>query len=287
MKKLILYLILLLAVINTKAQVIANFSISDSISCYRGFQFTDMSTVGSSGGVLKWEFGDGFTLITTTNQIVWHNYSTVGIYEVKLIATDGVISDSIVKNITILKLPISHFNYSPINPTTNDTVQFTNLSTDANTYYWDFNYFNTIDTSSSTLANPKHLYDTAGTYYVKLYAINDSVPYPSSCLDSVLKQIIVTNPISVEEFSKEMVSEPYPNPTNNEFRVNYSVTNIDEESGLNVYNNQGQKVKSIPLNPLQNTVNISVKELPPGIYYYEIYSKNSNHTNFRKLIISR
>lgn len=54
-----------------------------------------------------------------------------------------------------------------------------------------------------------------------------------------------------------------------------------------MYNNQGQKVKSIPLNPLRNTVNISVKELPPGIYYYEIYSKNSNHTNFRKLIISR
>jgi PKD repeat protein len=274
----------LLVGFNTKAQVIANFSMSDSISCYRGFQFTDMST--PSGLPLKWEFGDGSTVITT-NQIVWHNYNYAGIYAVKLIATNGIFSDSIVKNITILELPFSNFSYSPINPTTNDTVQFTNFSTNANTYYWNFNYFNSIDTSSSTLENPKHLYDTAGTYYVTLYAINDSIPFPLSCLDSMLKQIIVINPISVEEFLNDIVSEPFPNPTNNEFQINYSITNTNEESSLYMYNNQGQKVKAIKLNPLLNTVNISVKELPSGIYYYEVCSKNSNHTNFRKLIISR
>lgn len=281
MKKLILYLILLLFGFNTKAQVTANFSMTDSIDCRRPIQFTDMST--PSGLTLEWDFGDG-TVSPLTNPIHFYNAAGAGIYSIKLKVTDGVFSDSIVKNIDIREFPLSFFSYFPSNPTTNDTVQFTNLSTDANSYYWDFNYNNSNDTS--TLENPKHLYNTAGSYYAILIAINDSLPF-LVCNDSVLKQIIVTNPISVEEFSKEMVSEPYPNPTNNEFRVNYSVTNIDEETSLNVYNNQGQKVKSIPLNPLQNTVNISVKELPPGIYYYEVCSKNSHHNNFRKLIISR
>lgn len=94
-----------------------------------------------------------------------------------------------------------------------------------------------------------------------------------------------TNPISVEEYSNVIVSEPFPNPTNNEFQINYSITNTNEESTLTIYNNQGQKVKSIKLNPLHSTVSISVKELPPGIYYYQVNSKNSHHTNFRKLII--
>lgn len=286
MKKLILYLILLFVGINTKAQVTANFSMIDSIDCQRMIQFTDMSTGGGSGGVLNWEFGDGFTMITTSNQIVWHYYSTVGIYAVKLKVTDGVgvFSDSIVKNIDIREFPLSFFSYFPSNPTTNDTIQFTNLSTNANSYLWYFYSYNPNDTCK--LVNPKHLYDTVGTYYAFLIAFNDSLPYPF-CNDTTAKQIIVINPISVEEFSNENVSEPYPNPTSNEFRVNYSITNIDDESTLNVFNNQGKNVKAIKLNPLVNTVTISVKELPPGIYYYEVNSKNSNHTNFRKLIISR
>lgn len=283
MKKLILYLILLLFGFNTKAQVTANFSmIGDSINCTkRPIQFTDMST--PTGLTLEWDFGDG-TVLVSTNPTIWHFYNTAGIYSIKLKVTDGAFSDSIVKNITILDFPISNFNFSPLNPTTNDTVQFTNLSTNANSYLWYFYSYNPNDTCK--LVNPKHLYDTVGTYLVYLIAFNDSLPYPF-CNDTTVNQINVIYPISVEEFSKEMVSEPYPNPTNNEFRVNYSITNIDEESSLNMYNNQGQKVKSIKLNPLVNTVNISVKELPPGIYYYEVYCKNSNHNNFRKLIISR
>lgn len=280
MKKLGLCLILWLVVFNSKAQVTANFSMSDTVICtWGGVQLTNMST--PSGLTLEWDFGDG-TVSPLTNPIHFYNAAGAGIYSIKLKVTDGVFSDSIVKNITVLAKPISNFSYSPINPTTNDTVQFTNLSTNANSYYWSFNFYN----DTSTLLNPKHLYDTAGTFRVNLTAFNDSTPM-FECRDTHTVQIIVTNPISVEEFSNNVVSEPYPNPTNNEFRVNYSVTNIDEESSLNMYNNQGQKVKSIPLNPLRNTVNISVKELPPGIYYYEIYSKKSNHTNFRKLIISR
>ena len=283
MKKLILYLILLLFGFNTKAQVIANFSISDSIICiYRGVILTDMST--PNGLTLEWDFGDG-TVWVTTNPTVNHWYYTTGLFTIKLKVTDGIFSDSIVKNITVLGFPISDFSFSPINPTTNDTVQFTNLSTNANSYYWSFNYNYFIpDTNTSTLVNPKHLFDTAGTYFVSLIAINDSAQCSK---DSILKQINVTNPISVEEFLNDIVSEPFPNPTNNEFQINYSITNTNEESSLYMYNNQGQKVKSIPLNPLINTVTISVKELPPGIYYYEVNSKNSNHTNFRKLIISR
>jgi len=286
MKKLILYLILLLFGFNTKAQVTANFSMSDSVICTgSGVQLTDMST--PSWLTLEWDFGDG-TVSPLTNPIHFYNAAGVGIYSIKLKVTDGVFTDSIVKNITVLGLPISNFSYSPINPTTNDTIQFTNLSTYANSYYWYFNYLPPplFSSDTSTLANPKHLYETTETYLVYLTAINDSTPI-LACQDTSYAWIIVTNPTSVEEFSKEMVSEPYPNPTNNEFRVNYSVTNVDEESSLNMYNNQGQKVKAIKLNPLVNTITISVKELPPGIYYYEVCSKNSHHNNFRKLIISR
>lgn len=109
------------------------------------------------------------------------------------------------KNVDIREFPISNFNFSPLNPTTNDTVQFTNLSTNANSYLWYFYSYNPNDTCK--LANPKHLYDTAGTYYALLIAINDSMPI-LACQDTSFAIINVIHPISVEEFSKDMVSEP-------------------------------------------------------------------------------
>lgn len=69
MKKLFFYLILLLVGFNTKAQVTANFSMSDSIDCIYGhLQLTDMST--PSGLTLEWDFGNGY-IMTTASQIVW------------------------------------------------------------------------------------------------------------------------------------------------------------------------------------------------------------------------
>lgn len=198
MKKLLFYLILLLVGFNTKAQVTANFSMSDSVFCtYEIVQLTDMSS--PSGLTLEWDLSDGNTLYPyATYPIVYALYYAAGTYAIKLKVTDGVFTDSIVKNITILDHPFANFSYFPSNPTTNDTVQFTNLSTHANSYHWNFNW---QMNDTSTLENPKHLYDTAGNYYVWLVAINDSLPF-LVCNDTHVVQIIYQSYFSGRVFKR-------------------------------------------------------------------------------------
>ncbi|MBU2565089.1 MAG: PKD domain-containing protein, partial [Candidatus Thermoplasmatota archaeon] len=63
--------------------------------------------------------------------------------------------------------PTAGFTYSPSNPTTSDTISFTDTSTDSDgtisSWSWDFG-----DTTTSTLQNPTHQYTTAATYTVTL-----------------------------------------------------------------------------------------------------------------------
>ena len=57
------------------------------------------------------------------------------------------------------------FTFSPEKPTQNQQIQFTDTSTGASTWEWDFG-----DGDRSTYQNPVHTYATRGTYTVVLWA---------------------------------------------------------------------------------------------------------------------
>ena len=66
-----------------------------------------------------------------------------------------------------------NFEYEPLAPTAGETITFTNLTINGDTYEWDFG-----DDNSSTSKNPTHAYDSVGTYKVTLTATprNGSAP---------------------------------------------------------------------------------------------------------------
>ena len=64
-------------------------------------------------------------------------------------------------------LPTADFTFEPAEIKVNVEVTFTNASSDADTYAWNFG-----DGSTSTETNPSHVFTTAGTYAVKLVATN-------------------------------------------------------------------------------------------------------------------
>lgn len=63
--------------------------------------------------------------------------------------------------------PTSDFTFDPAEITVYDEVTFTNASTGADTYAWDFG-----DGETSTEMNPVHIYKASGSYTVKLVASN-------------------------------------------------------------------------------------------------------------------
>ena len=136
-------------------------------------QFTDQSTGATSW---EWDFDNNGT-VDSTNQSPSYQYTAAGIYTVKLTATNSIGSNDKIEidyiNVTETQQPpVADFSGTPTSGTAPLTVQFTDQSTGgATSWEWDFDNNGMVD---STNRFPSHQYTAAGTYTVKLTAINDA-----------------------------------------------------------------------------------------------------------------
>jgi PKD repeat protein len=144
---------------------IANFTYTgDNNPAPCEVNFINTSTNSTS---FSWDFGDG---TSSTEKDIKHNYLNSGTFTVKLIATGNGETSSVNKNIIINDpVPVSDFSFTGGNCNAPCQVNFTNNSTNANSYYWDFG-----DGTYSTALNPIHVYTYGGTFSVKLSATGNS-----------------------------------------------------------------------------------------------------------------
>lgn len=116
-----------------------------------------------------------------------HLYNQTGIQEVKLtaMATSGCVY-SITKVVDILPAPIANFSFTPLSGSPPLAVTFTNLSTDATSFEWQFNDANN---TTSNLNNPSFTFTEAGEYAVDLTVAN-----AAGCESTISKLIAVAFP---------------------------------------------------------------------------------------------
>lgn len=160
--------------------------------------FTDLSTENPTSWA--WDVdNDGTVDYTTQNPT--HVYNTAGNYSVKLIVTNGIGSDSITKinYITVNPLPVAGFS----NTVNSGTVNFTNTSSDAASYSWDFG-----DSNTSTAISTSHTYAAINTYTVTLTATNGCGSDNSSQIITILT-LAPANP-PVPDFSANSTSGCMP-----------------------------------------------------------------------------
>ncbi|MEO6232085.1 MAG: PKD domain-containing protein [Ferruginibacter sp.] len=142
--------------------------------------YTARFTNDSQGGIdFVWDFGDGSPASTLVNPT--HLYTNIGTYTIKLTAIDTSTcnkTDTYSFPITIFDLPKAGFSFSPNPAQQNKPANFTNFSSGAVSYEWDFG-----DGSSSTLSNPTHQFNETGIYNVCLFATNSAGCTDTFCLD--------------------------------------------------------------------------------------------------------
>jgi len=134
--------------------------------------FTDVSE-DLDGYIVSWswDFGDGNT---SNVQNAAHDYKDDGLYIIILTITDDDgAKASISKEISVANVgPTAKFGYMPDNPTTNDTIQYTDNSVDRDgaivSWIWDLG-----DGGKSTESSPNHKYSEGRTYTVSLTVIDD------------------------------------------------------------------------------------------------------------------
>lgn len=160
---------------------LAGMFVSSSDLCERQpIVLTSSSLMSDSA---KWFTGDG--TIISGNQVT-HQYQDLGSYSITMVAYgQGGCSDTVHFSTPInVKLsPTADFEYLNIenNFKKDGTIQFTNLSQDAQQYIWELD-----EEFFSDQVHPTYKYDEFGELQVKLTAINDN-----GCRDTLTTGIIV------------------------------------------------------------------------------------------------
>jgi len=125
-------------------------------------QFTNASSANATN--FNWQFPGG-NPSSSTAQNPTVVYNTPGTYSVTLTASNSAGSNTATQTnyITVGTTPTTGFT-SSVNGL---TATFTNTSSNATSYFWDFG-----DNQTSTQTNPTHTYTQDGTYTVSLSATN-------------------------------------------------------------------------------------------------------------------
>jgi gliding motility-associated-like protein len=128
---------------------------------------------------IVWDFGDG----ATSNEISpTHVYAEPGRFDVRLSITSPIgchVEDTFIDLIRVRPSPTADFTFDPSSNLSNlnNTVQFNNLSTNADRFNWQFDRF-----ATSTKLNPVFTFPDTGIMRVRLIAT-----HPEGCQDSIVK----------------------------------------------------------------------------------------------------
>ncbi len=189
---------------------LANFSFLTNICALVPLQFTDLSQLngGPAITVWSWTFGDPASGINnaSTTQNPMHKFTAGGSFIVHLqVSNANGCIDSINKTVVVNAAPVAAFTADTsclASPT-----QFTDASTTvAGTivaWAWDFGDPGSGSNNTSTLQNPPHVYNTQGTYNVKLQVTNSN-----QCVKDTIVQVIVNpKPTAMFQYSASCIND--------------------------------------------------------------------------------
>ncbi|RYY99670.1 MAG: PKD domain-containing protein [Chitinophagaceae bacterium] len=134
-----------------------------------------------------YNFDDGSPVVNNPNNIdsVAHTFLAPGTYNVSIRATNNCSDTTAYRVINVYAKPVPAFTPASLQACVGQDFSFSNSSTGATNYQWDFG-----DNSSSADPSPTHRYSAPGTYTVKLRAYNTN-GVSVTCADSVWMDVTV------------------------------------------------------------------------------------------------
>ena len=212
-----------------------------------------------------WDFGDGtWSDLSYPVKI----YNEPGDYDVSLMAILYCGNDTLINsqtmNIVLPCLITAAFSYD----IRGLEVTFTNNSSGATTFLWDFG-----DGKTSAEINPVHDYEEIGDYEVMLAAGGD---HGSDTVKSLI------NLTAIPEIIGENSFRIYPNPASNKvyLKINNDNIKVVQYTLLTIH---GQVVRHDEMSLNHRVNELDIAGLPPGIYLLRIISQGIFLT--RKLIV--
>ncbi len=197
------------------------------------FNFANLNT-SPLNNTFYWDFGDG---TTSTDAEPTHNYTTAGVYTLKLVVNRGdQCADSTTSTLRVF--PGFFPGFTDNTPTCKGVpVQFNDITTAnygaPNYWKWDFGAPGAADTSR--LKNPTFTYTTPGTYDVSFIVQSDR-----GCIDTLTKTITIldkapytlTNDTLICNIDTLQLNFTTPNPGSIVWSPNYMINNVNSFTPL-------------------------------------------------------
>jgi PKD repeat protein len=180
-------------------------------------------------------------------------YLNPGTYSVQLSVSGTSGSDELILEnyIHVIDPPVAEFSW--VGESTNETVYFTNTSSNATSYFWNFG-----DGNTSTETNPTHIFTDDGNYTISLTASNNFCPSDVSS-----ENLVIT--LLPKYFMQSTLVKIIPNPNNGVFTVFFNrpindILEITDITGRIIWKqNCTNKQKEITLS-----------DAIPGIYFLQL-----------------
>lgn len=170
--------------------------------------------------------------------------------------------------VNVLPSPTAGFTYT----VTDNTVTFTNTSSNATTYSWDFG----DTTGSSTSENPMYTFAATGTYNVVLTATN------TDCGDDTITIPVTVATLNVDD-NVLAASNIYPNPFKNSLTLNLPTSVNGHPIEATLLDLRGRIILTMKINH-QNTLIMNTKSLANGSYFLRIKDVEQGTSITKKLI---
>ncbi len=221
--------------------------------------FENLSSPIDSTYFIVWDYGDGQR---DTNIISpMHTYTAAGLYDVSVFIRSPIgceVSDTFPRLIRVSQSPTADFSMDPDGGLTqlNNTVQFTNLSTDADRYGWKFG-----PVVTSTLENPTYTFPDTGLVRVLLVATNEF-----GCKDTISKWLDIV-PLA----NWTMPNAFTPNgDSHNEGYIGNGFIDYAREFRMSIWNRWGELVfeTTDPRQAWNGTLRNEGRPAPDGVYVY-------------------
>jgi len=192
--------------------------------------------------------------------------STAGTYFVTTANTDACdgVGQSASSVVVVNTQPVAGVGNPSINGT---VVTFTNSSTDATTYSWDFGDF-----TSSSAANPVHAYAVSATYTVTLTATN------GNCSDDTTFTVAIT--VGLDEINAVSGLNIFPNPTSADATLEVELANAGEIEVI-VMNANGQIMQTVATEYAEvgtHQFTLNTAEFAQGMYYAVVRTAGTSKT---------
>jgi len=181
---------------------VANFAYDTPNCSNDSVQFTDLSS--TENGFIRywiWNFGDGTpvdTVFFPNDPNLKHVFPNPGTFIVTLsIMNSDSCKNQVSLPVTVIPSPIANFFFT--GRCEDQLVQFTDASFAngaGNIVAWNWDFGDPVSgiNNTSNLINPTHVFQNAGTYFVKLLVTNFN-----NCTDTIIKQVVI-NPHPLVEF---------------------------------------------------------------------------------------